>query len=111
MKRFISIATFLLLTESCMAHKDSMSIRQTRSLDTTLTNDGWDDDSWNPEPLPKPEPKSPKQQRQEKRQERREQRQENRETNPSNFPPAVAWSSVALAALGIIKILLQSCKP
>jgi hypothetical protein len=108
MKKIFLLFMFLLSAELCVAHRDSVEIKQPKTaiLADTTVNDGWGD-SWSPEPLPQEETTKTKK---EKKAEKKQARQEKREANPSNFPRGVAWSSVALAALGIIKILVSNCK-
>ena len=106
MKKIFLIFAFLFAANLAWAAKDSAMIHQPKTgvLTDTTSNDGWNDNIWSPEPLPQEKTKK------ESKQERKEERRQKREENPSNFPRGVAWSSVALLALSIIKIVAQNCK-
>lgn len=108
MKKIILLLAFLLSAELAWASKDSVTIHPPKTfvLTDTTDNDGWDD-SWSPEPLPQEKPQKTKQ---EKKAQKKAARKQEKEDNPSNFPRGVAWSSVALAALSIIKIIVSNCK-
>ena len=115
MKKLFLLFALFLFTESCIASKVSVVVNpnppKTVILADTTDNDGWDDATWSPDSLP------PIQKKQEKKEERKREkaekkaaRKQEREDNPSNFPRGVAWSSVALALIGLLKIALQNCK-
>ena len=108
MKKIFLIFAFLLSANLAWASKDSVTVHpfKTFVLTDTTINDGWND-SWSPEPLPQEKPQKTKQG---KKAEKKAARKQEREDNPSNFPRGVAWSSVALALIGLIKIAIQNCK-
>lgn len=123
MKKIFFILCFLFSTELCLAHKDStynvpqkMWVLSENTAQKDTLNDGWNDDSWSPEPRQKtPEEIEAEKQRekadkQAKKAERKAQRKQAREDNPSYFPRGVAWSSVALALIGLGKMWLNNCK-
>jgi hypothetical protein len=113
MKKLFLLFALLISTESCIASKVSVVVNPNPSKTVILTdttiNDGWDEDTtWSPKPLlPQEKPEKTKA---EKKAEKKAARKQEREDNPSNFPRGVAWSSVALALIGLIKIAIQTCK-
>lgn len=109
MKKILLIFAFVLSAELCLASKDSVTTHFATivMLKDTTDNDGWNDATWSPEQLSQEKPEKTKK---EKKAERKAARKEEREDNPSNFPRGVAWSSVVIALIGLIKIALQNCK-
>ena len=113
MKKLLLIFAFLLSAEWCLASKDSVTthVDTTVMLKDTTENDGWSDEwnsaTWSLMPFPQDKPEKTKQ---EKKAERKQARREERENNPSNFPRGVAWSSVGIALIGLIKLAVQQCK-
>ena len=112
MKKLFLLFALFFFTESCIASKVSVVVNpnppKTVILKDTTDNDGWDDDTtWSYKPLPQEKPEKTKK---EKKAEKKATRKQEREDNPSNFPRGVAWSSVALALIGLLKIALQNCK-
>ena len=118
MKNIIFLIAFLLHANLGMSLSKGTNYKPTLSFviaSDTTKNDGWSDDSWSLEPLPRvtlqdsAQALSKKQIRKAKKA-KKINGQGDVLDSTSNFPRGVGWTSVALALIGLAKILAQNCK-